>query len=258
MKKLVQSILTITLLCLVTGCTILKPKFSGLSEQAIKYLDTKYGAKCEYLEARAGNDSFSNDFRYDYFSCEGLDVERILVISTKIGDEQFTFIDNYYIAKYETDIKTILTESTSKLWPKAQLFYNIDEINMNSAMETISKVQDISSLDDYLSKADVYYNIAVKYSDYTNRKKVTSQLKSHFNSVKSKVNNISLRFEVIRDEDYASYDGDTFERSYGRGAGVADYVEFAYIGYDADLKCYALYWYCWECSVQQTEKVCLK
>ena len=266
MKKAKLLLVMFLGLVFVVGCHwektdsgyILRENYYGVNNKGIEYLEKKYNTSCEDTSTWVANDSFSGIHNF-YVKCENLISDEIFLITNERSNKEgnYTFVDNYYVLKYEQEVGELLSESLGDYLPKTTLFYNVNMGNLNRAKDTLIRVQEVSSLDDYLKKGIIYYKVAVKASDYIGRQKANTQIIKYFKSVESKVKNIDFSFEVIEDNDFNNYDGDSFVKSYGRGIGVADFVEFARISFDEEQSCYTMYWYCYKCSVQTTEKICI-
>jgi hypothetical protein len=255
MKKNICLILLLALI--VTGCYwknngdgtyTLTGKFDGAAEKGVAYLEKKYNTDCEFVKYDLINDDWYGIHRF-YVRCDKLINKDIYIVTNLVTTKkgEFTFLDNYYLLKYEDEIRITLNSSVKSNMPKAVLAYDA-HLNQNSSKENIENFQNVQSLNQFLSNSKVYYTIFVKASDYTGRKDMTAKINQLLKSLTDHMINSVIGFEVIADKDFASYDG--YDNS-------VDSLDFAKVLFNEELNCYTIYWYCSNCTEGRTKETCI-
>lgn len=93
----------------------------NINEQALSYMEEKYGEP--FLYARATGDSMSGTHTL-MVSCESLPGREIQVEIANFRSENPVFMDNYLAIKYEADTRSFLRTCAENAFGNAEVFYS--------------------------------------------------------------------------------------------------------------------------------------
>ena len=196
-RMIIAVILIIAIVVGGTGCMFFEllnmGKGHDINQQALKYLEEKYGEEFTYAAAYGSSTSGTREF---YATCDSLPGQRVLVQVENFQEETRIFRDNYLAVKYQQQTIDYLREQVTAGYPSVNIFYeaNTEGLDLPADADFAQYLREGS--------AKLIVMLELKASEVTD----TARMDEIAAEIAKACNYITLTIVVVNDEMFGTMD----------------------------------------------------